>query len=76
MSEKTYCTTVTIVVLILCIIALSLLPAQTPEKENTKSVHEPEETILVVKPDYSYNYCTEIQEPEKFYYDVPLDNDT
>lgn len=76
MSEKTYCTTVTIVVLVLCIIALSLLPAQTPEKENTNCVPEPEETILVVKPDYSYNYCTEIQEPEKIYYDVPLDNDT
>lgn len=74
MSEKTYCTTVTIVVLVLCIIALSLLPAQTPSK--VKSTSEPEKVVLVVKPDYSYNYCTEIMEPEKFYYDVPLDNDT
>lgn len=74
MSEKTYCTTVTIVVLVLCIIALSLLPAQTPSKAKTTS--EPEKVVLVVKPDYSYNYCTEITEPEKFYYDVPLDNDT
>lgn len=75
MSEKKYCLTVSVVVLILFVIALSLLPPTTPAK--TEAVlPEPQKVVLVVKPDYTYTYAQEIQQKTPANYNVPLDIDT